>query len=377
MNVRILAFVLLIATAAGLLFYSRLTTPPFQVSGFIEADEIRLGSRLGGRVVEVPAREGEPVTAGAVLVKLDPFDLYQRRAEAAAQLEARRAEHEKLVEGFRQEEIAQAKARRDQLAAQLEMLETGPRKQEIAAAQARLRLANAELELAQQVHARKKLAFERNAISSTEMDEATTQLRVARETAQVRSEELNLLLEGTRQEEIARARAQLDEAEQNWLLFTRGYRKEEIAQAKAAVEAAEAALRAIEQQIDELTIVAPTDGTVEALELQPGDLVPAGGPALSLLDHSHLWVRAYVPENRLDLQLGQRVWVTVDSYPGEVFAAHLSFIARQAEFTPSNVQTPEERVKQVFRIKATLDEGLDRLRPGMAADVWFEEGAWQ
>ena len=74
-----------------------------------------------------------------------------------------------------------------------------------------------------------------------------------------------------------------------------------------------------------------------------------------------------------DLKLGQQVWVTVDSFPDKRFAAELTFISRQAEFTPSNVQTPEERVKQVFRIKATLEEGLDQLRPGMAADVWLDE----
>ena len=70
-----------------------------------------------------------------------------------------------------------------------------------------------------------------------------------------------------------------------------------------------------------------------------------------------------MPENRLELKLGQKMWITVDSFPGRRFAGELSFIARQAEFTPSNVQTPEERVKQVFRIKVELREGLDELRP--------------
>jgi multidrug resistance efflux pump len=89
---------------------------------------------------------------------------------------------------------------------------------------------------------------------------------------------------------------------------------------------------------------------------------------MSMLDTGGLWVRAYLPENR-HLELGQKVAVSVDAYPGESFGAEVTFISRQAEFTPSNVQTPEERSKQVFRIKVTLLEGLDRLRPGMAADV--------
>ena len=127
------------------------------------------------------------------------------------------------------------------------------------------------------------------------------------------------------------------------------------------------------QQIEELAIKAPVNGTIESVELRPGDLVAPNAPALSILDNSTIWVRAYVPENQLSLQLGQKLPVTVDSFPARRFAAHVSFIARQAEFTPNNVQTPEERSKQVFRIKVTLDEGLDMLHPGMAADVWLEE----
>jgi hypothetical protein len=74
----------------------------------------------------------------------------------------------------------------------------------------------------------------------------------------------------------------------------------------------------------------------------------------------------------MSVQPEQKVAISVDSFPGRHFAAHISFVARQAEFTPNNVQTPEERSKQVFRIKVTLDEGLDVLRPGMAADVWLD-----
>ena len=96
-------------------------------------------------------------------------------------------------------------------------------------------------------------------------------------------------------------------------------------------------------------------------------------PVMSLVDMERLWVRAYVPENQLGIREGDRVTVSVDSYPDKSFAAHISFISRTAEFTPGNVQTPEDRSKQVVRIKVTLDEGLDRLRPGMAADIWFDQ----
>jgi multidrug resistance efflux pump len=196
---------------------------------------------------------------------------------------------------------------------------------------------------------------------------------VAEETVNARTAELDALLEGTRPEDLAQARAGVEEARQAWLLRKNGYRPEEIAQARAALEAAEAAVRIIEEQIKELTIRAPSASVVEAIELQPGDLVTAGAPVIALADRSRLWVRAYVPEGWLALQIGQPVQVTVDSFPGQSFTGHVSFIAREAEFRPGNVQTPEERSKQVFRIKVQLDEGLNQLRPGMIADVWLEE----
>ena len=98
----------------------------------------------------------------------------------------------------------------------------------------------------------------------------------------------------------------------------------------------------------------------------------ANAPVLSVLDTSLLWVRAYVPENHLDIATGRVVEVTVDSYADKVFPGEVTFVSSQAEFTPGNVQTPEERSKQVFRIKVQLRAELGELRPGMAADVWLE-----
>lgn len=370
---RAFAVVLLAVVAIALLAYSRFQTDPLKVSGFLEAYEIRVGSRVGGRVHQVHVEEGATVKRGETLVELEPFDLQERRAQAAAELAAFTAEYEKLASGFREEEIAQAKAHYDQLAAQLEMLVAGPRAQEIAAAEARVRLAEAEVELAQDLLARLERLLAQNAATREEQDRVVTQLRVAQETLEVRNEELAQLKEGTRKEEIAQAKAQLEEARQVWLLRQNGYRQEDIEQAKASAEAGKAALAAIEQQLDELAVVAPVDAQVEAVDLRPGDMVSPNAPMLSLMDTSRLWVRAYVPEDELNLQIDQKVMVSVDSFPGERFTGHVSFVARQAEFTPSNVQTPEERSKQVFRIRVTMDEGLDRLRPGMSADVWLEE----
>ncbi len=368
------AFVLvaLALVLGAALVWSQSRPEPLKVSGFVEADEIRVGSRVGGRVREVAADEGQRVSAGELLVQLEPFDLEEQRSQAAAMLGEKQAEAAKLTAGFREEEVAQAAHRAEQLEAVLLKLKAGPRKQEIAAAIARKQLAEAELERTRTAHARVESLFKSGASTQDDLDKATTDLRVARATVAVRTEELNLLEEGTRPEEIAEAEARVKEAAEAFQLAKNGYRAEEIAAAKAATASARAALAAIESRLKELDIVAPVDGTVEAVDLQPGDLVAANAPVVSILDRRRLWVRAYVPENHLNLKSGQTVDVTVDSFPGKRFQGTITFIARQAEFTPGNVQTPEERSKQVFRIKVTMHDPEGVLRPGMAADVWLE-----
>ena len=368
---RILAAFVVVGLLGGLLYVSQRRARPAKISGFIEADEIRLGSRLGGRVRQIHVEEGQTVKAGTLLVDLAPFDLEDQRAQAAAQVALRQAELDKLTAGFRPEEIAQAKAKRDELAARLQELEAGPRKETIAAARARLGQAKAEQVYAQASFERIKSTFQKQVATQEELDRATQALDVAKATIQVRQAELAELEAGTRAEDIAMAHAQLEQAEQGWLLQKNGPRKEDIASARAAVEAAQAALKAIDTQIGELRIVAPVDGIIESFELRPGDLVAPNAPAMSMIDPARLWVRAFLPEDFPGVELGQKVQVTVDSYPGRRFAAHVAFIARQAEFTPSNVQTPEKRSQQVFRVKVYLDEGLDVLRPGMPADVWL------
>ncbi|MHC5003521.1 MAG: HlyD family secretion protein [Planctomycetota bacterium] len=356
-----------------LLLYSQRRETALRVSGFIESDEIRLGSRVGGRVQTVHVEEGDAVAAGQLLVELEPFDLLERQREAAAQLAAARAAHAELVAGFREEQVAQAVAVRDGLAAVVARLVAGPRAEDIAVARAELEQAEAELARAESRFERMRGLIERGAAQPDEVDEVTRARRVALAARAARQAALDKLLAGSRGEEITEARAQLAEAEQALLLLQRGYRPEEIESARATMEAAEQRLAAIDETITELKITAPTDGVIETLDLQPGDLVPADAPVLSMSDAGRLWVRAYVPEDALDIALGQVVTVTVDSFPARRFAARIAFIARQAEFTPSNVQTPEERSKQVFRIKAVLEEGRDVLRAGMAADVWLDD----
>lgn len=370
---RVVLFLSIGAVLVAGLRWSQRQGGPLVVSGFVEADQIRVGSRLGGRVKVVHVEEGQHVEANTTLLELEPFDLPEHRAGAAAGLAGARADLTRLESGLRSEEIVQARARRDALAAELERLVVGPREQELATSRTWVELAEAQLGLARLQETRARDLHESGVGTAEVLDRAVTSMRVAEATLAVRREELALLEEGTRTEEIAAARAAFAEADAALGLAERGYRDEEIEKARAGVAAAESGLAVIDRSLEELAIRSPVAGIVEAITLRPGDLVAANTPALSLLDPSRLWVRAYVPENRLTLTIGQEVLLRVDPFPDETFRGRVSFIAREAEFTPGNVQTPEERSKQVFRIKVDLVDGLERLRPGMSADVVLED----
>jgi multidrug resistance efflux pump len=372
---RAVAVVVVIAVILAVLLYSQKRREPLKVSGYVESDEIRLGSRVGGRVAKVHAVEGQAVKAGEVLAELEPFDLIYLRAQTEAQLAQRKAEYEKLTAGFRAEDIAQAKAKRDELDARLQELVNGPRKETIDAAHGRLAQSEADARYAQSNFDKIKLSLARGAATTEELDKATQLLDSANAAVSVRRAELAELEAGSRLEAIATAKAQLEQAEEAWKLSKAGYQKEDIAAAKEAVEAAKAAVQVIDSQIAELQIKAPVDGVIEASDLQPGQLVSPSAPALTMLDAGNLYIRSYIPENRLAFQVGRKVRITTDSFPDKRFDGKIVFLARQGEFTPSNVQTTEKRVEQVFRVKVKLDSGMDVLRPGMPVDVWLEEVA--
>ncbi|HEY1068326.1 MAG TPA: HlyD family efflux transporter periplasmic adaptor subunit, partial [Pirellulales bacterium] len=372
-TIRLLGILLAALTLGGLLLYSQSLAPPPKVSGFVEADEIRLGSRVGGRVTRVHVEEGQAVKRGDVLIELEPFDLVQRLAQAKADMAARKQEVERTKEGYRKEEIAQAAARLAQAKARSAKLTAGSRPEDVEAARSRQRLALATLDLAKIAQTRVRQAFEKNAKTQQELDEAITAVTVAEQELQVRDQELALMEQGARQEDRDEAAAAVEEAAQAHEFYVNGYRAEEKAEAQAAYEAAEAAVSVIEQQLKELTIRAPSDGVIEAVDLQPGDLVGANTPAVTMIDSQRMWLRAYIPENRMSLKVEQLVTVTLDSFPNETFPAKVTFVSRQAEFTPGNVQTIEERSKQVFRIKVEFQTAKDRIRAGMIGDVWLDK----
>lgn len=288
------------------------------LSGNFELEDAQLGFKAPGRVVERPVREGDRVTAGQLVARLDD-------AEQVAQLALRRAE------------LAAAEA-------VLAELEAGSRPQEIAAAAAALRSAEAERDRAQLDHARLRELRDKDVISARDLETGEAQLKVAAARAAEAAERLALVREGPRAETIRQARARVE-------------------QARAAVALASTLL-------DQTRLFSSLTGTVLSHNIEPGEFVSPGTPVVTVAETARLWVRAYVDQPDLGrVRHGQQVIVRTDSFPGRDFAGTVGFIASEAEFTPKTVQTPKERVKLVFRIKVDVPNPRDELKPGMPADV--------
>lgn len=172
---------------------------------------------------------------------------------------------------------------------------------------------------------------------------------------------------------VSLAQARLEAAQAQIAAAQSGPTPEQLALAQAQVDAAQAAVDLLEVQVSRLTLVAPTDGSVLERSVEPGEVVMAGAPLLTLANLDALTLTVYLPEDRYgEIQLGDEAAVWVDSFPGERFTARVIRIADQAEFTPRNVQTAEGRKTTVFAVELSLDNAENRLKPGMPADVSFE-----
>ncbi|HXG67237.1 MAG TPA: efflux RND transporter periplasmic adaptor subunit [Blastocatellia bacterium] len=365
--------VLLIAGAAATWKYlsDREPTDRLVLSGTVEADEIHVGSKVGGRVAEVLVKEGQQVKQGQPLIRFDKFDLDARRNEALAAVMQAEANLEKMRNLSRPEEIAQARAQAEAARASLELARHGPRQQEIDAAREEVNAAGADYEVARVTLARTEQLTRSGVASRQDYDNAKAAYDRSLARREAARERLELLLAGTRPEEIERAERLYREAVARRELVVAGARREDIEAAAAQLERARAALQQVETQISELEVLSPADAFVEVLQLRPGDLINPGAPVATLVEVDRLWVRVYVPEPELGYaQLGKEVGVKVDTYPDETFTGRIEHVSSRGEFTPRNVQTREERAHQVFPVRVRLAaDSAGKVRAGMAADV--------
>ena len=329
-----------------------------QGSGTVEARNIRVGSKVGGRIDKVLVREGDSVEPGQVLVTFDDKELH-------ATLEQMRAAAQKAQRGFRPEEIEEARATAAQARAEYEQRRNGYRQEDIDSAKADLDRATAD-EIRAHLDAQRYDALaQKDLVSKQQRDTAEANWKMALAQKQNAQHKLEELQKGYRPEEIAAAEARYHQTQATLEKFERGNRKEDVEAAKAAFALEEARYR-------ERQVVAPSAATVEVLDVRPGDLIAPNTPIATLLERDQIYVRIYIPETQIGhVQLGEKAEVHMDSFPNQVFNGVVEQINQQAEFLPRNVQTREERVHQVFGVKVRIDDASHRVRAGMAADVKF------
>jgi len=289
-----------------------------QVSGVIEAVEVEIRSQSQGVVDEILVREGQKVSRGDVLCRINSDKL--------------RIQMEQLIAG-----IAASEAR-------LALVRRGTKKEMIAMAKSQADLAAKQMETAQKDQERLAKLLSQDAVSPSQKEKADLALKAAQE--------------------------QHKSARENYEMALRGPEKEEIAMAEADLKNLQAQRRLLEEHLRDTEVRAPGPGTVEVRHIEPGELAAPGSALFSLIDLGQTYVKAYVPENTIGrIRIGDPIEVMSDSFAGRTFSGKIGLIADEAEFAPKNVQTKEERLKLVYMIKSDLPNPDGALKPGMPVDV--------
>jgi HlyD family secretion protein len=314
------------AIAACVYFYPRFAKKPqpsnqLTLSGNIEAHESLVGFKVEGRIVDLPVEEGQRIEQGAMLARLEDADFKQKvRIDQDA-----------------------VRVRESNLALTL----AGTRPQELKATQQNMIDAQADLEQKQLDNDRMRQLFAKDEVSAQDRDLAATALKRADATFKAAQQRLNEAIEGSRKEDIAVAQANLNEAGAN--------------------------LGLSRVNLNYTILRSPSTGVITVRETEVGEVVAPGTPVVTIADLDHIWLRAYIAETDLGrIHWGQDATVTTDTYPGKQYHGRISFIASDAEFTPKSVQTYQERVTLVYRIKIDIDNPDHELKPGMPADAHLD-----
>jgi multidrug resistance efflux pump len=351
MQRKVLLISLLVGSVAlmlGIHSWLRREDPPLTASGTLEARNVNVGSKVGGRVTRVLASEGDRLEANQLLVVFDDAELSARVLQARGRLEQAQANLAKMLHGSRPEEIAEAQA------------SSGSSQGSLAQSRADLERAKADEVNAEVNYKRAQQLAAEGVFSRQSLDDATARLDMAK--AQVASLE----------HAVAAAQGRLQAADAVQKRTEEGFRKEDIASARADVTLAEGQLKEAEAQYAEHEVRAPTAVVVEAMDVRPGDLLPPNAALAKLLEADQLYVVVYVPQTEIGkVHIGDKAEVSVDSFPNKAFPARVEQIRQQAEFLPRNVQTKEERVHQVIGVKLRVDNSSNQLRAGVNADVKF------
>lgn len=374
----VLLVIVLLTVVVGVGFYwpfgaggSTLTLP-----GVVEIQEVRLASKVGGRVQSIEVDEGQIVEAGRLLVRIDVPELKAQREQAAARVGQAEAELTKANVGPRPEEKLAALAALDAAKSRLARMNAGWRVEERQQAEGEFTAAEADAKLAEEEYRRaEKLIKQDNmAISKAEWDVA----RFARERSRSRlaaaKARMDMLHAGNRQEDIDEAEAEVRRIEANYRLLEIGTRQEDKDYAAARLAELKARLQEIDANLKEADVHAIEPVRIEVMAVRPGDVVAPNQPVVRVLRSADLWVKVYVPETQLEkVRVGQNVTVRIDSSHNRTFDGKVTFVASESEFTPRNVQSVDERRHQVFGVKVRVDKPDGIVKAGMAAEVTFHE----
>lgn len=351
-----------------------------EVSGTIETTEVDASFQIQGKIKSLMVDEGERVTRGQLLAVLDTADLMHQRDIALAALDAAKSQIPSLEARIIQSRemtsgrTTQARAALGESKYRYEVVKNGLRRQEREQAMKDRDAARTSLNFLKAEYERAERLAREGAMPGQQKDSAKTSYDVAVSRFHQAEERLSLALEGSRFEDVQAAGERVRQAEAGVAIaVTSALDTETLLRQKKTLEAqirqAKATLSAMETQLSHSRLYSPITGVILVKAREAGEVVSPGTPIFTLGIVDRLWLKAYISETDLGrVKLGQKVEVSNDSYPGKIYEGKVNFIASEAEFTPKNLQTKEDRVKLVYKIKIVLDNPKGELKPGMIAD---------
>jgi len=351
------------------------------VSGNIELTEVNIAFKTAGRLTERAVDEGDAVKKGQVVARLDRDQLTAQRDREAAGLASAQeqlAQAQTALEWERATLAGDVEQRKADLASNeshLLELKNGSRPQEIQESRAAVEAAQSELDRAKRDWDRAQTLYKNDDISTEQYDQYRNRWQSADAALKQAQQRDALVQAGPRVEIVQAAQGQVEKtrgalkmAEANTLEIKR--REQELLTRRAEIERAKASLALIDAELADTIAYSPVDGVVLVKSADVGEVLGVGTTVVTVGDIDHPWLRGYVNETALGkIKVGAKAKVTTDSYPGKVYEGRVSFIASEAEFTPKQIQTEEERVKLVYRIKIELDNPRRELKSNMPADA--------
>lgn len=314
------------------LFWENYEPKNIVLSNSIEAKDVIVSSKVGGRILNIYIKEGDNVSRGQKLLELESDEIVAQLHQVKASLKKANFEYQDLVKGARPQEIFQAK-------------------ENVLEVQAKLEKAKLNYENSLDDFVRMENLYKKGAISKQKYNGYKTSKDIALK-------------------EVDSFQHKLIKEKEYESLVQEGARKDQISALREEINYFEFKVKELEKYVNELSIISPLNGEISSFDLKVGELVKPNEPLLTIVDLSDIYVRVYVPANKLaKVKIKEKVKLKADSFPNDIFQGYISYIGAQAEYTPRNVQTPEERTKLVYPVKVQIVNKENKLRDGMYITV--------